>query len=135
MSPPQSASLPRPGAAPASQGRPSVTVREGGEREHLGNSAVGETLGSLQKEIPINAASTEAPAPVERFTEHADQANPAPQGESRNQTAMHRSEPPAPGIVIGRIEVIVESPVLLAPSTPASSSSADFASRHYLRGL
>jgi hypothetical protein len=132
---PQSASLPKPDIVPFSQGQSSVSGREGGEREHLEKSVVGETLGSLQKEIPINAASTEAPAPVERFTEHADKTIPAPQGESRYQTAMPRSEPPAPSIVIGRIEVIVESPVLPAPSTPASSSSADFASRHYLRGL
>lgn len=132
---PQSASLPSPGAVPASQGRSSVLGREGGEREHLEKSVVGETLGSLQKEIPINAASTEAPAPVERFTEHADKTIPARQGESRHQTAMPRSESPAPGIVIGRIEVIVESPVLPAASAPATALPADFASRHYLRGL
>lgn len=132
---PQSASLPKPDAAPAWQGRSSVSGREGGEGEHLEKSAVGETLGSLQKEIPLNAASTEAPAPVERFTEHADKTIPARQGESRHQTAMPRSESPAPGIVIGRIEVIVESPVLPAASAPATALPADFASRHYLRGL
>ncbi len=132
---PPSASLSKPDAAPASQGRSSVSGREGGEREHLEKMMVGETLGSLQKEIPINAAATEAPAPVERFTEHADKTIPARQGESRHQTAMPRSESPAPGIVIGRIEVIVESPVLPAASAPATALSADFASRHYLRGL
>lgn len=129
------ASLPMPDVVPAWQGRSPVSGREGGAREHLEKMMVGETLGSLQKEMPINAAATEAPAPAEHFTEHADKTIPARQGESRYQTAMPRSESPAPNVVIGRIEVIVESPVLPAASAPATSLPADFASRHYLRGL